>query len=249
MTTAIRFAIRVLCVLAAVAALAQARPAAAEGPDESEVRMPVDKNVLPLDFSRPPIEPAEKKPEARPAKKPAEAQKPAEKKAVAAKPEPPKPEIKKPEPVKPAPKPPEPPKPAAAKPAPKPPAQAAAEKPKPVAPAETPAGEIGLVREVKLNVWKNGSVLKIAADRPAHKAAVFAAQGPRRLVVDLPGRWKSQAPSIQRFESGPIKSVRVGAHSDRLRVVLDLREESGAAPAVPALERGDFGLSLTVPNE
>lgn len=245
MTTAIRFTIRTLCALAGLAALALPPPAAglAQDVDESEVRMPVDKNVLPLDFSRPPAERPEPKAEKKKpaAEKPAKPQKPAPK-ALPAKPPAKKAEEKKAEETKPAP---------AQAQAEKAPAQARPkfQKPKPApAPAEKPAEGQGLVREVKLNVWQNGSVLKVATDRPAEGASAFAAASPKRLVLDLPGKWKSQAQSIYRFESGPIKAIRVGVHPDKVRVVVDFREDSGRLEAVPRIEQSEGGLSLTIPN-
>ena len=70
---------------------------------------------------------------------------------------------------------------------------------------------------------------------------------PRKLAVDLRGPWRKKGASVLRFDVGPVKSVVVGEHEDRLRFSVEFRDGAVAKELSPVLERGPQGLTLTIP--
>lgn len=70
---------------------------------------------------------------------------------------------------------------------------------------------------------------------------------PRRLAVDVMGRWSYKGPSVYRFDDGAAKHAVVGVHPDFLRVVLHLTEAPVPASIDPVVEMVEGGLSVTVP--
>ena len=67
-----------------------------------------------------------------------------------------------------------------------------------------------------------GTVLRIAAVKPfAHKA--FSLTAPARLVLDLTGKWQKPE-ALTLAANAKIMKIRPGAHAERLRLVLDLKD-------------------------
>ncbi|MBW2596512.1 MAG: AMIN domain-containing protein [Deltaproteobacteria bacterium] len=95
----------------------------------------------------------------------------------------------------------------------------------------------------------------IVADSPIRKYRhFFLTNGPfLRLVVDLSGNWKvglskkpnSEGAFVFEAESNTVEKIRVGKHSDRLRVVLDLKIKDREFIS-PHLGETSEGLTLTV---
>lgn len=92
-----------------------------------------------------------------------------------------------------------------------------------------------------LHAATNASVERVTWFNLAHPGE------PRKLAVDLRGPWRKKGASVLRFDTGPIKSVVVGEHEDRLRLSVEFREGAVAKDLTPVLERGPQGLSLSIP--
>lgn len=206
-----------------------------------EVRMPVDKNVLPLDFDL-----SKESDKVESDKKESAADPAADKKAAAKKPAADKnaPAAKKKTPAAPAAKASKkasvPAKTVKSEPVKKP---AAEQKKKEVAPAG-----YGVVKAVEMEQAKDGYVFWVYTDKAVEKTKYMNLSGPRRLVVDLMGKWKKHGPSIYRLEKGAIKHVRCGEHKDRLRLVIDFMDPSGKGEITPKLESVPKGLTITIPS-
>jgi len=67
----------------------------------------------------------------------------------------------------------------------------------------------------------DGAIIRLVSDGMLQSASTFTLEGPARLVVDLPGV-KSQV-ERERIEVGAPQAsrIRVGSHSDKVRVVID----------------------------
>lgn len=238
------FAVLLLALACAVSAWAEDKV--------YEVRMPVDLTVVPLDGVEPPLvsEPAPTPaPAPAPAEK-AETDKKVEKKtadkgkaeakkapAAEAKAAPAAQAAKKP----------------AAEPEKKPAAEAA--KPKPEAKAQTkaetekkatPVGT-GAVREIQMAVRDGVFVLRVVTDRPVDAVTFLNFKNPRRLAVDLVGSWHRPGKAAISAADGPVKTVRVGEHPDRLRLVLDFRDAASGADVVPEIAKTPDGVTVAFP--
>lgn len=210
-------------------ALALCLPARAQTDGPSEVRLPADMTVRPLEGVEPPLttEPA---PGAAPAQNKTERQSPIQapdKKAAEA-----RPEAKAPS--------------AETGPAPK--AKTPAKAEKAAAKAEKPvASGTGLVRELDMTVKDGVFVLRLVTDRPVGKVTYLNFKNPRRLAVDVPGRWHRSGPSVIPSAQGPVKAVRVGEHPDHMRLVLDFRDEQAAGEINPEIAATPGGLTVAFP--
>jgi len=83
--------------------------------------------------------------------------------------------------------------------------------------------------------------LELLSDGPIQDYKQFAMSSPPKVVIDLPGRWRYSGRWSTRVKSDIVRRVRVGKHSDKLRLVLDLK---GSATWVPVIEESPEGLTL-----
>ena len=75
---------------------------------------------------------------------------------------------------------------------------------------------------------------------------VVTADSPARVIIDLPGRWEHEGPG-EVSGAGVVRKVRIGKHSDKLRIVLDLTVDSTSKLAgKPVIEQTGAGLTITV---
>jgi type IV pilus assembly protein PilQ len=124
---------------------------------------------------------------------------------------------------------------------------AAAEEPASAEPAEaapepTPAAEAAAepaVSRVTRIVWGDGA-LSVEADGPIDNVDSFELDDPERIVIDLWGAENAVWPARFSLDEGAVAAVRVGAHPDKVRVVLDLREPVSSH----AIETTADGLSV-----
>jgi hypothetical protein len=77
-----------------------------------------------------------------------------------------------------------------------------------------------------------GLRLEVVSNGPVTRHTQFYMDGPPRLVIDLPGRWRRPGFHARRLESNLVKRVRIGYHPGKLRLVLDLTETGGRPAAV-----------------
>ncbi|MGE4421706.1 MAG: AMIN domain-containing protein [Pseudodesulfovibrio sp.] len=89
-------------------------------------------------------------------------------------------------------------------------------------PAITPETGTGVIRSVTLDETAQGFSLKIVADRPVGRTAFMNLNNPRRLVVDILGKWSHRGGNVLRSE-GEVKHVVMGEHPDRFRMVVHFR--------------------------
>ena len=57
-------------------------------------------------------------------------------------------------------------------------------------------------------------------------------------MIDLPGKWKNLGYSELKLKGDMVKSIRVGEHSDKLRLVMNLRDQGTMDPVIKESSRG-----------
>lgn len=125
----------------------------------------------------------------------------------------------------------------------------------PPAPAGTPVstplpGDGQWVGDVDVEFRADSIVLRAVTNGAVERVTWFnlADPGaPRKLAVDLRGPWRKKGGAVVRFDTGPVKNVVVGEHSDRLRLAVEFRDGAVAPVLEPKLETGPKGVSLTIP--
>jgi hypothetical protein len=89
-------------------------------------------------------------------------------------------------------------------------------------PAITPVKGPGAIRSVALDETARGFAIKVVADRPVGRAEFMNLDNPRRLVVDILGKWSHRGGNVLRSE-GAVKHLVMGEHPDRFRMVVHFR--------------------------
>jgi hypothetical protein len=89
-------------------------------------------------------------------------------------------------------------------------------------PAISTAKGPGVIRSVALDETSQGFAIKVVADRPVGQATFMNLNNPRRLVVDIPGKWSHRGGNVLRSE-GAVKHLVIGLHPDRFRMVVHFR--------------------------
>ena len=119
-----------------------------------------------------------------------------------------------------------------------------------------PAGETSAVSPPQVNAQVLHDItaqrrdsetrIMIQAGSPIKAYKYFSLNAPKRLVVDLIGKWK--VPEKQRFEvkNDMVKGIRLGHYPDRLRIVVDLPENATNRPVINKISGG---LVLTIPGK
>ncbi len=85
-----------------------------------------------------------------------------------------------------------------------------------------------------VNITTEGNNVVIAADGPIDNVDSFELENPARVVIDFWGARSVAKPAKFNVEEGVVEQVRVGAHADKVRVVLDLRGPITAYRLEPA---------------
>lgn len=121
-----------------------------------------------------------------------------------------------------------------------------------VKPAPKPEPEIdknlqsGTVINVSFAQEAGRFTMRLALDRPIDKATYFNLYDPKRLALDLHGKWKIASRINFTPDQSIIKIVRYGFHKDRLRFVLDFTESTAKTPTEPVLEKQGNTLVLSI---
>jgi hypothetical protein len=89
-------------------------------------------------------------------------------------------------------------------------------------PAIGPAEGPGVIRSVALDETGQGFAIKVVADRPVGQATFMNLNNPRRLVVDILGKWTRKGVNVLRSE-GAVQHLVMGEHPDRFRMVVHFR--------------------------
>jgi type IV pilus assembly protein PilQ len=101
-----------------------------------------------------------------------------------------------------------------------------------------------VLRGVAVKDQGAGLVLDLQADGQIQDARSFVLEAPPRLVVDLPGMKSEMTESRVPVEHAFVGGVRVGQHDDKVRVVVDGKEEGGSFAEKTAPHAGGLFLAL-----
>lgn len=112
-------------------------------------------------------------------------------------------------------------------------------------PAPPPAGP-GQILSVDLEETGSGIKLVIATDREVEDNSYFNLDNPRRLVVDLPGKWTRKGGNVIRSEGPAVQHVVMGEHPDRFRLVVHFRTPP-EGDLEPTFTRTENELFVAVP--
>ena len=118
--------------------------------------------------------------------------------------------------------------------------KAASPKPAPRTAASSKSGPsriVGLVAQ--------GAQVQVISEGPIDSVDAFRLNNPDRVVVDFWGAKNAVFPAKFSVDSGAIRMVRIGQHSDKVRVVMDLRE-----PVVShSIEPSENGVRILLSSE
>ena len=116
--------------------------------------------------------------------------------------------------------------------------------------AKQPASEAkgGKVLEIKAEERAGEFVLTIVTDGPVERVTSFHAKGPSRLAVDIWGGWQVSGPSAKAVQGEFIEKVRVGAHPDKLRLVVDYRDKELSGAPEPSVEKQPKAVVVRLPR-
>jgi Flp pilus assembly protein TadD len=120
------------------------------------------------------------------------------------------------------------------------PSQTEAERQKKSKPEAGPAeSKGGRVLGLSGSLGPDGYRVVVATDAPVGKAEAFAKKSPPAVGVDLFGKWKAPAPAAVAGGEEFVEKVRVGAHEDKLRIMIDLKSDQiRRKPALEILPNG-----------
>ncbi|MFP4475758.1 MAG: AMIN domain-containing protein [Desulfatibacillaceae bacterium] len=118
------------------------------------------------------------------------------------------------------------------KPEPEPKASAAPE------PAAPPPDNVRTIMSIAPQASENGFRMAILADGPIERHNGFFLPSPPRYVLDLPGEWRAPNRAIPAVRSDLVKSIRLGTHPGKVRVVLDLAADKPLEPGLKSTSRG-----------
>ncbi len=77
------------------------------------------------------------------------------------------------------------------------------------------------ILEINVDTTVSSTIVKISADGPIKKESNYQLTSPDRLVVDLPGITRAPTSAVS-GDGTRLDQVRVGLHSNKIRLVFDL---------------------------
>ena len=104
----------------------------------------------------------------------------------------------------------------------------------------------GDLRDVSVTCEKAKASVKIGLSAAAGRVSWFNLDKPRRLVVDLHGKWKNKAKSLYRLKDCPVQKIVLGEHADKVRLVIYLNEKDAPAKVRPVINKQDTSVSLSL---
>lgn len=114
---------------------------------------------------------------------------------------------------------------------------------------EKPAAAKGTrILEIKTQDKPGEFVLTIVTDGPVDRVTSFHAKGPARLAVDFQGSWQSALGASIPVEGELFERVRLGAHPDKLRLVIDYRDKELSAFSEQIVEKQPKGVVVRIPK-
>lgn len=104
----------------------------------------------------------------------------------------------------------------------------------------------GVLRDVSVACDKGKVSVKIGLSATAGRVSWFNLNKPRRLVVDLHGKWKNKAKSLYRIKDCSVQKIVLGEHADKVRLVVYLNEKDVPAKVKPVINKQDKSVSLNL---
>ncbi len=99
------------------------------------------------------------------------------------------------------------------------------------------------LKDIKSRDSEEELSLFFLADSPIEKYNYFFLKDPPRLIIDLAGKWERLVPSSIEVENDMISLVRLWNHPDKLRIVMDLKDNQALSPV---MEESPEGLIVTI---
>ncbi len=87
---------------------------------------------------------------------------------------------------------------------------------------------------------------KIPLSETAGRITWFNLHNPRRLVVDIRGRWENRGKSIYRLKGCPVEKIVVGEHSDKMRMVFYINKKDTPNRITPVIKKNVKGVTLSL---
>ncbi len=87
---------------------------------------------------------------------------------------------------------------------------------------------------------------KIPLSGTAGRVTWFNLQNPRKLVVDIRGRWENRGKSIYRLKGCPVEKIVVGEHSDKMRMVFYINKKDTPKRITPVIKKSAKGVTLSL---
>ncbi|ACS81445.1 AMIN domain-containing protein [Maridesulfovibrio salexigens] len=101
-----------------------------------------------------------------------------------------------------------------------------------------------IVSKVSFACESSKASVDVALSAAPGKVSWFNLAKPRRLVLDLHGKWQNKAKSLYRLKDCPVQKIILGEHPDKIRVVVYLDEKAAPAKIKPVVRKHDKGLSF-----
>lgn len=102
------------------------------------------------------------------------------------------------------------------------------------------------LRSIDVEARSKSVVVVLRADGPIERYKMFTLADPARVVLDLPGDWRLDAPKSKALNFGRLRRARTALHDGRLRVVLDI--DAGRIAGASA-DIANGALELRIPQE
>ena len=102
----------------------------------------------------------------------------------------------------------------------------------------------GDLKGVKISCRKKKAVINVAFSAAAGKVSWFNLESPRRLVVDIRGKWNNKVKSVYRVKNCPVSKVVLGEHPDKIRLVIYLDQKKFSAKFKPVVRKLENAISL-----
>ncbi len=106
----------------------------------------------------------------------------------------------------------------------------------------------GQLYAVDFDCDANRFIMTVSASGPVEPMTWFVMDNPRRLIMDLHGKWVSGLPRITELSGGFISSVHVGDHPDYVRFVCFLADPQSRSKVAPTFITSETGVSVFVLN-
>lgn len=110
----------------------------------------------------------------------------------------------------------------------------------PAAPAGNEAADARSLTLIEVRSQERAGVLEleILAGAPIRDFLSFTLEDPRRIVIDLPGSWRVLMPAQVGLNHYLASRLRVGRHTDRVRLVIDAALDTDREPRIEPSEEG-----------